>query len=94
MCPVTYVGPASYAAGGDAAFLAGAVKLGTIEWVIPCGLGVAADGLTAVLYSYNQVTGKLQAFWGNTTPAGVWPEVTDTTDLSGYTCVLLVYGKG
>ena len=93
MCPVQYVGPASYVAGGDANFTAGKVKLGTIEWVIPM-LGIAANGLSAVMYAWNPTTEKLQAFWSKTTPAGAFPEVTDGTDLTGFSAILLCYGKG
>ena len=91
--PFQYAGPVSYLAGGDAAFAAGKIKLGVIEWMLG-GWGIAANGLTAVRYEYNTVTGAIQAFWSKTTPAGAFPEVTDATDLSGYVALLVAFGRG
>jgi len=91
--PFQYTGPASYAAGGDTTFAAGQVKLGAIEWILGGWAIVASTGLSAVYYAWNPTTGAIQAFWGNTTPAGVWPEVTDATNLSTYTAILIAFGR-
>ncbi len=94
--PVTYVGPALYAAGGDTTFTANKLKLGAIEWVLG-GWAIPTAGLTMVIYVYdpaaNSGAGALKAFWGNTTPAGVLPEVTDNTDLTTYVATLVVFGR-
>lgn len=85
-----YAGPASYAAGGDD-LLPNQVKMGTIEYASSPTVPDDATGLTAVIYVYNLGTQKMQAFWG---AVGALVEVPDTTDLSGFTGLFLVLGRG
>lgn len=96
--PFTYAGPSSYLAGGDTRFATvlgpGLVKLGVIEWILGGDALVATTYLTMVRYVWNPTTKAIQAFWGNTTPAGVWPEVTDATNLSTYSALMVAFGRG
>lgn len=70
-----YTGPASYATGGDAVSAAD-VRMGTISYIN----GLTISNGTAVLHGwYNPTTGKILWF----VAAGT--QVTNTTDLSGYT---------
>lgn len=95
VCPFQYFGPTAYAAGGelqdDPVF-----KLGVVEFV-PDFLGIPAAGTTAVIYHYNVVTSKMQAFWTNeaviNTPQAL-VEVANGTDLSTFVGQSVAFGKG
>lgn len=94
----SYTGPGAgaggYVTGGDT-ILAGQIKLGKIEFM-PAAVAIAAVGAaTAVIYQFNYVTGKLQAFWQTgAAAAAALPEVDAGTDLSGYTALLVAEGRG
>lgn len=99
--PIQYTGPTAYATGGDVAFVAGLMKLGSIE-VLLGGLAIdaaAGAGVHAVVFVYNpssSVAGNvpaLQAYWCAGAGAAL-VEVTNGTDLSGYTATILAMGKG
>lgn len=91
--PFVYTGPASYATGGEVV-LPGSVKLGTIEWVF-AGVGIAvSDGASAVLFVWNPLTAKLQAFWGQAGSASALLEVSNGTVLNGYRAFMVACGKG
>jgi hypothetical protein len=90
--PFSYVGPTSYATGGEAQ-AASAFKLGVVEYC-PAFLGVNSGGTAAIVYQYNIGTSKMQAFWQNELVASGLVEVTAGTDLSGYTGRGMAYGKG
>lgn len=94
-----YTGPGAgaggYVTGGDT-ILAGQIKLGVIERMPPAVAIAATGAATAVLYAWNPVTGKLQAFWQTgAAAAAALPEVDAGTDLSGYTAYSMVAeGRG
>lgn len=92
--PFSYVGPNPYATGGDAQ-AANVFKLGVLENV-DIGPGVSANGVQAVVFSYNYVTGKMQAFWQNPTAGAseALQEVDNGTDLSGFVARGVAFGKG
>lgn len=93
LSPVRITGPTTYTTGGDA-LAAGSVKLGVIEGMLG-GLAIATTGAaTAVIFAYNRLTGKMQAFWQTgAAAAAALPEVDNGTDLSDYTADVLFYGK-
>lgn len=68
---VTYVGPVSYAAGGE--LFSGIKGIGVIEGVIPMGRGVSSTA--SVGYHYNKATGKMMAFAGASSGAGAGTRV-------------------
>ena len=90
----SWTGSASYTTGGDA-IAAGEIKLGVIEYM-PAAVAIAATGAaTAIIFQYNYVTGKMQAFWQTgAAAAAALPEVTSTTDLSDYTALVIAEGRG
>lgn len=93
-----YAGPSAgaggYVTGGDTV-LAGQIKLGTIEYVNPAVAIATTGAATAVIYQYNYVTGKIQAFWQTGAgAAAALPEVTSGTDLSDYTALMVAEGRG
>lgn len=92
VCPFSYVGPNPYATGGES-IVDSVFKLGDIEYVTPI-IAFSADRTQAVLFQYDPVSNKMMAYWGNTTPAGVLPEVTNATDLSGFSGLGMAFGKG
>jgi hypothetical protein len=53
-----------------------------------------SDVSDAVWVSYNRATGKLVYYWGNAGTAGAQPEVTSTTDLTGYAGEVTFIGTG
>lgn len=87
-----YTGPASYVTGGEA-LTASMIKLGVIEFAT-IGFAHKSDNLTAVVFKYNGVTGKVQAYWGNAGAVSAFPEVDSTTDLSAYTARMMFMGRG
>lgn len=90
----TYQGATSYATGGDA-LAAGQIKLGTIEYLPPAVAIAATGAATAIVFVYNYVTGKLQAFWQTgAAAAAALPEVTAGTDISDYTALMVAEGRG
>jgi hypothetical protein len=90
--PFSYVGPNPYATGGEAQ-AASAFKLGAVE-CCPAFLGVNSGGTAAVVFQYNITTSKMQCFWQDELTASALVEVTNGTDLSGYTGRGIAYGKG
>lgn len=92
VCPFNYVGPNPYATGGDPV-TPQQFKLGVIEF-IDIGLGVSADTLTAVLFTYNFTTAKMQAYQSTTGAPNALVEVANGTDLSGFTARGYAFGKG
>lgn len=91
----TYAGPGSgaggYVTGGDP-ITAQQVKLGLIEWSPPA---IGNSGTAAVVYQYNFLTGKIQAFWQTGAGgAAALPEVDSGTDLSTYVALMSFEGRG
>lgn len=80
-------GPASYATGGDP-FVAGQVWLGAIEF-FPTMIALDAAGANPRTVAFNYTTNKLMWFITDTAA-----EVTNATDLSGYSFRVEVIGKG
>lgn len=81
----------SYADNGEA-LSASTLGFRKVEEVIPHGVFRKADGSDAVFVSYDHTNSKLLAYWGNAGTASAVPEVTDTTDLSGYSGRVTVVG--
>jgi hypothetical protein len=89
-----YTGPASYVTGGET-ITPGQVKLGKFEYVAPAVAIATTDAATAVLFVYNLVTGKMQAFWQTgAAAAAALPEVDNATNLSDYTAEIVAEGRG
>lgn len=90
---VRVVGPNSYTTGGEA-ITAGQFRLGVIEF-IDGGMMINVAGTLAVFAAWNDVSNKLQYFWYDATAATAhaFAEVTNATDLSGFSGRILVYGK-
>lgn len=93
-----YTGPTAgaggYVTGGDA-ILAGQIKLGTIENMLDKVAIATTGAATAVVYVWNPVTSKLQAFWQTGAgAAAALPEVTSGTDLSDYKALIIAEGRG
>lgn len=89
---VKFTGPSTYTTGGDPLAVNG---ISVIEGVMPLGGAIDVATTHAIVLRYNEATGKLQAYWGDNpnAAAAALIEVTNATDLSGYTCRLLVIGK-
>lgn len=85
-------GAGGYVTGGDEV-LPNAVKMGTIEFATSPVAAEDTDGDDAVIYVYNVVTNKIQAFWCAGAGAAL-VEVTSGADVSGFTGLFMVLGRG
>ena len=81
----TYTGPVSYATNGETPSLSADIGFSKVNQII---FGVGFNGTDTVLFRWNPTTLKIQAFVPET---GV--EVANGTDLSLYTCSVLIYGQ-
>jgi len=90
----SWTGATSYVTGGDA-ITASQIKLGRIEFMPMAGAIATTGAATAILFVYNYVTGKIQAFWQTgAAAAAALPEVDAATDLSDYTALMVAEGRG
>jgi hypothetical protein len=81
----------SYLTAGEALTPA-TVGMRSFTEVIPHGPFMIADRTSSVDVAYDYAAQKLVAYWGNAGTASVAPEVTSTTDLSGYSGRLTFVG--
>ena len=84
----------SYATGGDT-ISAASFGIGRITKMDMAGSDVITAGTNSVILSPVYTSGavvKIQAFWTGASTSAVMAEVAANTDLSGYTCNVVVYG--